>query len=270
MTFLTVVGHVNIDIVFNVNEIPSFGSEEVKSIERRLGGTGANIARFASVLGTPVELISRISTSFPEDLLRPLKRENLKLTLERDGAEGPICYIADAKENQVAFMFQGPMNAIGKSYDLASDYCHFATSNPDWILKLMSTCKGKSVLDPGQEIRYRWERDKLVEAVKRSDLIILNEAEFNYLSSFVGLDPDRTIVTLGRKGVMFSHETFETDLITSVSSLGAGDAFRGGFYAALYRGKDIKEAIVCANRVTSFYLKNEMDTSMKFNWGDAC
>jgi sugar/nucleoside kinase (ribokinase family) len=270
MTFLTVVGHVNVDIIFDVKEIPSFGSEEIKRVDRKLGGTGANIARYASILGTPVELISRVSRRFPEDLLNLLRNENLKLSLERAEEDGPTCYIADARNKQIAFMLQGPMNAVGKSYEIDSPYCHFASSNPDWILNLIKRSKSINVLDPGQEIRYRWKREKLTEAVRLADLVILNEYEFNYLSSFIKLESEKTIVTLADRGAIFKDELIGTDNVPARSTLGAGDMFRGALYAALYRGKGMKEAIKCANKVTGFYLKNNMDVSLKFKWEEMC
>jgi 6-phosphofructokinase 1/ribokinase len=266
MTFLTVVGHTNIDIIFDIKQIPTFGSEEIRSIERKLGGTGANIARFAASLGTPVNLISRISKNFPEDLLNQLRNDRISLSLETSDDEGPVCYIADSKENQIAYMYQGPMSRPGKNYEIDSKYCHFATSNPDWILNLMRRSSSVKVLDPGQEIKYRWKPEMLTEAMRMADLVVLNEAEFNYLSSLTRVDSEKTIVTLGGRGAIFRNELIPTKHLSHASSLGAGDMFRAGFYASLYRGKDVKEAIASANRITNFYLRNDMNTDIRFDW----
>lgn len=270
MSFLTVVGHINIDVIFNINQIPSFGSEEIMGIDRRLGGTGANIARFSAALGTPVTLVSRISKNFPQDLLSPLRNDLITLSLETSDEEGPVCYIADARDNQVAYMYQGPMNKPGSAFIIDSKYSHFATSNPEWILDLMRKSKSIKVLDPGQEIKYRWKKEKLVEAVRMADLVILNEAEFNYLSSFTRVDAEKTIVTLGGRGAIFQDELIPTENIAKTSSLGAGDVFRAGFYSAIYRGKNIREAILCANIVTGFYLRNGMNASEHFDWEEEC
>ena len=270
MNFLTVVGHINVDIVFDIEQIPSFGSEEIRAIDTRLGGTGANIAKFAAVLGTPVNLISRISRKFPEALLYSLKQDNISLSLETSDEDGPICYIADAKDNQIAYMYQGPMSSPGKDYEIDSKYCHFATSNPEWILKLMRKSKSIKVLDPGQEIKYRWKQEKLNEALRMADLVMLNESEFNYLSSFTKIDPEKTIVTLSGKGAIFRDELIPTEHVPKASSLGAGDMFRAGFYSALYRGKGTRDSIACANKVTSFFLSNGMNTSIGYKWGKGC
>ncbi len=270
MSFLTVVGHINIDVIFDIKQIPSFGSEEIRGIDRRLGGTGANIARFSASLGTPVTLVSRISKNFPQDLLAPLRNELITLSLETSDEEGPVCYIADAKDNQIAYMYQGPMSNAGGDFVIDSKYCHFATSNPEWILNLMRKSTSIKVLDPGQEIKYRWKKEKLVEAVRMADLVILNEPEFNYLSSFTRVDAEKTIVTLGGRGAIFQNELIPTEIIARTSSLGAGDVFRAGFYSAIYRGMKIKEAISCANTVTGFYLRNGMNASEPFDWEEEC
>ncbi|MEM0134620.1 MAG: PfkB family carbohydrate kinase [Thermoplasmatales archaeon] len=270
MSFLTVVGHINIDVIFDIKQIPSFGSEEISAIDRRLGGTGANIAKFAAALGTPVTLLSRISKNFPPDILAPLRNELITLSLETGEEEGPVCYIADAKDNQIAYMYQGPMGKPGKDQEIDSKYCHFATSNPEWIINLMKKSSSIKVLDPGQEIKYRWKKEKLVEAMRMADMVILNEAEFNYLSSFTRVDAEKTIVTMGGRGAIFRNELIPTEFVAKTSSLGAGDVFRAGFYSSLYRGMELKKAISCANKVAGFYLRNGMSTSLKFNWEKEC
>jgi len=264
--FLTVIGHINVDVILEVPEIPTFGSEQIRSVRRALGGTGANIARFAAALDTPVELVSRISTRFPEDLLLPLKNDKIHLNLEYEDDEGPICYIVDSKEKQTAFIYQGPMSKPGKIFDMESEYCHFATSNPDWILGLMSRCRGIKVFDPGQEARYRWEKSKLRNAVGMADLLIMNEDEFRYVSSVAEIDSEKCIVTLGDRGAMYQGEIFGTERVEDVSTVAAGDMFRAAFYASIYRGKEIREAIKLANRITSFYLRNNMDIEKRFDW----
>jgi sugar/nucleoside kinase (ribokinase family) len=270
MSYLTIVGHINVDFIFEVGEIPKFGSEEIRTFRRELGGTGANIAMNAAKLGTPVTLISRISEKFPEEFIRKLRESGIDLILERDKADGPFCYIADAGNRQIAFMLQGPMNTAGSDYKIESKYCHFATSNPDWILTLMDSCRGVRVFDPGQEIKYRWTREKLAAAVEKADLLFLNEDEFNYITSFHSIDKKKAIVTLGSRGAMFAGEIIETVPVLGHSTLGAGDMFRAAFYSALYIGKDTRTAIMCANRITSLYLKMDRSSADLSKWKELC
>jgi len=255
MNYLTVVGHINVDFIFEVRGIPKFGSEEIRVLRRELGGTGANIAMNAAKLGTPVTLISRISEKFPEDFIKKISESGVELILERDKADGPFCYIVDTGSRQIAFMLEGPMNKVGSNYKIESKYCHFATSNPDWILTLMDSCKGVKVFDPGQEIKSRWKKEKLAAAADKADLLFLNEDEFNYITSFHNIDQKKAIVTLGSRGAMFDSEIIETVPVRGHSTIGAGDMFRAAFYSALYIGNDIRTSIMCANRITSLYLK---------------
>ncbi len=270
MSFLTVVGHINVDVVLDVKRIPTFGSEQVRSVDKRLGGTGANIARFSAALSTPVTLISRISRNFPEDLLAQLKGEYIELNLETVDEEGPICYIVDSGTNQIAYMYQGPMNHPGKDYEINTKYCHFATSNPEWILKLMRKSSSINVFDPGQEIEYRWKRELLSEALRIADIVVLNEHEFNYLSSFARIDYEKTIVTLGERGAIYREELIPTERIGKVSSLGAGDAFRAGLYSALYRGMEMKKAVACANWIAGIYLRGGISALREVDWEKDC
>jgi 6-phosphofructokinase 1/ribokinase len=263
-----VVGHINQDILMSVEDIPKFGSIEVKSLKMLLGGTGANIALVASRLDVPLTLLSKISRKFPEEILSPLHHRNIKLKLERGDEEGPICYIVDSREEQIAFMFQGPMNSPGFLYNIESKYCHFATSNPQWILSLMDKCRGKKVFDPGQEISYRWNSEDLKMAMNKSDIIILNRNEYEFAKNTIP-DGKDLIITLGKEGCSYNGKIVKSKKMSGKSTVGAGDAFRAGLYASLYRGKDMLTACECANNIAGYYVENERSLDL-LNWRVLC
>lgn len=165
-------------------------------------------------------------------------------------------------------MFQGPMNTPGKVYDIESKYCHFATSNPAWILMLMERCRGKKVFDPGQEISYRWSREDLGKAFAMSDLIILNKNESDFAGSLIPEGKD-IIVTLGGKGCSFNGSIIKSERSSRKSTVGAGDAFRAGLYASLYRGMGMEKACRCANRVALEYIENDRSLNL-LDWTRLC
>ncbi len=255
-------------MIIGIDNIPKFGSTEVRNLKIQLGGTGANIALVASRLGLPLTLLSRISKKFPDDILSPLHHPNINLKLEISDEEGPVCYIVDSKDEQIAFMFQGPMNSPGNSYEIKSEYCHFATSNPQWILNLMDKCSGVKVFDPGQEISYRWKREDLEKAIKKSDLIILNKKEYEFASNLIPVGKE-LIVTLGKEGCSFNGKMVNSRIKSEKSTVGAGDAFRAGLYASLFRGKDMLDACECANIVAGYYVDNERSLDL-INWRSLC
>ncbi|MGC9294805.1 MAG: PfkB family carbohydrate kinase [Thermoplasmata archaeon] len=262
------MGHINQDVIIGIDDIPKFGSTEVKNLKILLGGTGANIALVASRLDVPLTLLSKVSQKFPEELLSPLHHRNIKLKLERSDEEGPVCYIIDAREEQIAFMFQGPMNSPGSLYSIESRYCHFATSNPKWILSLMDRCKGKKVFDPGQEISYRWNLEELRMAMKKSDIIILNRNEYDYSRDIIP-DGKDLIITLGKEGCSYNGKIIRSKRQSGRSTVGAGDAFRAGLYASLYRGNDILKACECANTVAGYYVEYERSLDL-LDWRVLC
>ncbi len=181
---------------------------------------------------------------------------------------GPICYIVDSKDEQIAFMFQGPMNTPGNMYHLNSKFCHFATSNPKWILKLIENCVGKKVFDPGQEISYRWKIDDLKIAFQKSDIIILNKKEYEFSREFIPSGKD-LIITMGKDGCVYNGNIISSRKISQKSTVGAGDAFRGGLYASLYRGYDMEAACRCANDVAFAYIERERSLDL-LNWTALC
>ena len=262
------IGHINQDVILEVGDIPQFGSEEIRSFRTSLGGTGANIAIISSLLGVPVTLISRVSRNFPEKLLGQLRRENIELILERDEAEGPICYIVDSRQEQIAFMLQGPMNTPGAIREIKSRYCHFATSNPEWIVRQMDHCSGIIVFDPGQEIKYRWTGEMLERAISKSHMMVLNRKEREFLGERVDAFRGDLIVTMGKEGCSLNGEAIRSEsTVQGKSTVGAGDAFRAGMYRSLYDGGDMRDACRSGNAAAAHYIRTGRSLDIS-NWSE--
>lgn len=63
----------------------------------------------------------------------------------------------------------------------------------------------------------------------------------------------KIIITLGEKGLFYTdgkEEIFiEATKVKAIDTIGAGDAFNGGFAYALLQKKPIKDALIFANKV---------------------
>ncbi len=239
-----------------MRNIPSTGTVPVEKVEIRQGGTAANIAMVAGILGIETTLISRISKNFPQQFIDELRKVGVNLELEFEDDEGPICYIVETDTDEIAFMYQGPMDRPGGIRKIESEYIHFATGNPQWIIEQMHNSKGFKVFDPGQEITYRWNRDMLIEASQLADLVILNEHEYKYSQ---GIDFKNMIITMGSRGCLYENEIIPAFKADVKSKVGAGDAFRAGLYFGLQKGMTLKDACRCGNLVSSIYISGNID-----------
>lgn len=80
-----------------------------------------------------------------------------------------------------------------------------------------------------------------------------------YIKKFIALGAKLVIMTLGEDGLIASNgkKTFRLNSIADevVDTTGAGDAFWSGFYAAIIKGYNLKEAIKLGNASSAYKLK---------------
>ena len=64
--FLTILGHINRDIILRVPKIPEKGSINVLGREECCGGTAYNMAMVASILGIPTNVYSSVGKNLKD------------------------------------------------------------------------------------------------------------------------------------------------------------------------------------------------------------
>ncbi|MCX6651724.1 MAG: carbohydrate kinase family protein [Methanomassiliicoccales archaeon] len=270
--FLCVYGHTNIDQILRLKELPERNtSANVLSKKSFFGGTGANVATMASALGVPTALVSYVGKDLPPAFRELMVSKGVILDelVEVEGEETPTVWIAtDDREDQVAYVYQGAMAGMG-SYPLQVKAAkealavHLMTGSPDYYLRLLSQpfmLRKKKSLDPAQEIHHVWDQAKFVKALGSSDVFFCNRSELATALRYIGKENPENLLThipvvvstLGAKGarIMTRNETVDVPAIKAkvLDPTGAGDAFRAGFYAGLYRGMGWLEcgALGCA------------------------
>jgi sugar/nucleoside kinase (ribokinase family) len=251
MAYILYFGHVNIDVMLKVENFGNLGeSREVKEYERRVGGTAYNAYKSLIALGVPAKIFSVIGPEI----------ENLDGYFVRD-KRNPTCWIITNGEEQIAYIYQGLWKDLHEmDVDIPVDefeWLHFSTGNPKFYLKIARKARamGKKIsFDPSQEIHYVYDERTFNEMLSLADMFFCNEREYEKALQLSGEKLFEKIIvrTEGKRGASLylpnkGWKHFEGISVKVIDTTGTGDTFRAAFYAALYRGHSIEEAIKYGN-----------------------
>jgi sugar/nucleoside kinase (ribokinase family) len=272
--FLSVYGHVTVDQIMTVRRFPAVGTtEDVLTATTTLGGTGTNIALTAARLGCPTALCAMVGNDFPqayEDEIRAsgMIMDDFRRLEGYDSSKAIV--VNDPSLDQKVLFYAGPQGEADKtgvmldSMASQSEHVHFCTGQPSYYMSIMERIQGASIaMDPAQETHRIWNADNFPKALAMADALFCNRIEGESLSRYVGAedifdaDVGLVVCTYGAEGSVariggekVRIPAVKADRVVDVT--GAGDSYRAGYYAALYRGYDAPEALVVAAAVASF------------------
>jgi sugar/nucleoside kinase (ribokinase family) len=258
---LAVVGDLLEDIVVQIAATPALGTDTPARIERRRGGSAANVAATVAEAGTAVRFIGCVGVDALGDRLSAeLAAAGVDVRVQRRGRTGSVVVLVGPDGERTML----PDRAAAISLvDVDSSWLDGVT----WLhvpsYSLLSEPVGASVTAMIDEVRRRhgrWSVDvssiAIVElfGVERyqsllsklaPDVVFANEPESRLLPA------TRSPVTVIKNGprpvrVRTSDEAFEVEvpaLDVVADSTGAGDAFAGGYLAATIRGAPIRSAV---------------------------
>jgi sugar/nucleoside kinase (ribokinase family) len=278
--FLTVYGHVCLDQIMSLDRFPDPNtSVDILEKHRYYGGTGANIATIAAALGVPTALCSFVGSDLPLDFRQNMESRGVDLSemVTVDGYEtSTVLIVTDAQENQIAYVYQGPMRDMGKFETRLesvkqSRFVHITTGRPDYYLRVMKAAHelGKDIsFDPAQEIHRIWDQRTFQEALPLASRFFCNQNELRtalrymnasgpegllaYVPTIINTRGSEGAVAFTTKG-SWKVPPVRPDKV--VDPTGAGDAFRAGFYAGQYYGHDLLESMAFGNAAASFILE---------------
>ena len=273
--FLAFFGHLNIDVVMRVPSLPCRGSVNIQHHEENFGGTAGNFAVIASSLGVPFHLYSAVSQNSHGKFLEFLESRNIDTEhIHISGDYGPICYSATDGKDQVYYIYQGPMDEPFSKAVLNEDseysWIHLGTGPQNDYINVAENTKGKKVFDPGQEISYRYSRADIIRMASASSLWILNEHELSVASKILGVPEEQvigmtpeTIVTRGASGSTLYGPEGRTEIKSRKSrvvfdTIGAGDAYRAGFYLGIYRELDAAHSCAVGSIVSGLAVQKPL------------
>ncbi|MFW5945707.1 MAG: carbohydrate kinase family protein [Candidatus Natronoplasma sp.] len=276
-SYLGVFGHTALDVILNVPDIPEKDSSiGVESRVLRYGGTAANIARTAAEMGVEVSLASFVGEDFPEDYLNALKESGVSTydLKRKDGYKTPTCWIVnDSRGDQITIIDQGVMQhtanfELEKRTVKECDILHIGTGQPGYyekIFKSVDLDQKIIAFDPAQELGYVYEASTFERFLRKSDYFFCNEKELEVALDYLNEEGpknllryvDMVLVTRGSKGSTIYLPDEKVDIpayepVNLVEPTGAGDAFRAGFYAGLYRDLSLIECCKIGSARASF------------------
>jgi sugar/nucleoside kinase (ribokinase family) len=278
--FLGVFGHTTMDHIIDVPRFPEPNTSiEVVGHKTYHGGTGANIAFIAASVGVPVSLSSFVGEDFPDSYEKALRKAGVDTyDLERmEGYTTPTCWImTNPDQEQVAIINQGPMRdaalfPVAKHSVDSVKYVHICTGRPEYYIEVVEYAKEKGKLvgfDPGQELHYVYTPAIFKKILKLSDIFFANASESKRALQYLGLKDmkklldyvDTLVLTKGSKGseIVTRDGKIAIPKIPGrkfIDPTGAGDGYRAGFYAGLYKGLDLRECGLAGSSVASFVVE---------------
>ena len=280
---LLVAGHVNVDWFLRVDRFPATDrTAPVVDQRKELGGTAANLARVGASLGVRTGLATRLGDGFPTAFEEILRTSHIDLRgVERvPGLPTPTCFLLEDTAHATRTLIeQGPMGigptrpALRRSWLGEYAWVHLTTGPPAWGLELAAAARRAGLrvaVDPAQEVHYRWDRAHLRRLLASAEILFGNRSEIDRILELLGVRSERELLeqvplvirTEGRNGaVAFSRTGTVTVPATRphrvVTMVGAGEAFRGGFYAAWFAGEPLRGCLGAGTRSAARWIEGE-------------
>jgi ribokinase len=264
---IVVVGSLNLDLVVQVDKIPSVGETVLgRAFQTHPGGKGANQAAEIGLLVSPVHMIGRVgSDDFGKQLRHSLDSMGVDTTAVTT-TEGPsgIAMIEVQASGDNCIVVASGANALLTTADL--DAHIDLIRNASLVLTQLETpiptlehlaaiCQREQVplmLDPAPACplsadllsRLTWITPNETEAqtLTGSKHSLDNEADVRQLAeALLKMGPKNVVVKLGERGAYLALEdgtraAVPAFQVKAVDTTAAGDCFNGAFAVALAKG----------------------------------
>lgn len=271
---IVVIGSISIDNVTYTNTLPQAGMTVYgESFLSNIGGKGTNQACAIKFLGGDVDFYGSIGKDNNGKTVQNFLKEvglaaNLKIS---DKSTGVATIIIDNKtaENRIVIVPGSNMDINKEDIDKI-DFSKYGIlllqlENPvETVVYAMKKAKEKGLLVVLNPAPFH---ELPEEAFQYIDFFIPNEHELeqftpdvscNYLcraQNLISRGIKRVIVTLGHNGSLYvdEKECFEVPAIkvNAIDTTGAGDSYCGAFVTELSEGKNVKDAMLFATKVSS-------------------
>ncbi len=228
-----------------------------ESLRKERGGVAANIAYTMRLLGQDPIVFATVGQDFG-DYRQWMEENDLRTDyiIEIENEFTASFFVgSDQEQNQIAIFYTGAM-AHARFHTLESHGLRDAQivvispNDPGAMLQFAKECKTHGIpyaYDPSQQIA-RLSGEELQESIPGATYLLCNEYELGMIQKKTGwtLDDIRSQVsvlvnTLGKEGSVIYCDGLEirvppARVNKSIDPTGAGDAYRGGLFAAVLAG----------------------------------
>jgi len=244
----------------------------VNSLVKHIGGTATNIAYgLRKITEKDVSIMSTLGQDYKE-IAAFYDTNNIDYS---QSYIDPKLYcstgkvITDCQNNQIwGYYYGASVNGDKVKFDKLkkTDVMIISANHENAFLHAQRFCiknKIPYLYDPGMALTWIKDSD-LEEGIKHAAILVGNDYEnaqivrrLNTTEAAIIANGTVFVTTLGAHGVRYkdTKQEFEVPgyaVKKVVDPTGAGDAWRGGFVAALMEGHDVKEALKVANALASF------------------
>lgn len=275
---IAVVGSINMDLVYEVDEIVQEG-QTIPTRDHHLffGGKGANQAMIAAQLGADVTFIGSVGTDgYGEQALLNLQRNGIDTTaIRKEGLTGQaIIQLSSDAENAILLFAGANYNVTAEQVEASrhiieeSDFLLVQLEIPmcaiEKAIEIAASSNTKIIVNPAPS---QVLSDELLAKIdyltpNRTELASLSGIPFNEntlqsaCQKLIEKGVGCVIVTLGKEGSYYfsgnKQGLLPSNKMKPVDTTGAGDAFSGTLAVALLEGFTLEDAIVYASDVAGF------------------
>ncbi len=230
----------------------------VQKFAKRRGGTAGNVSYTLGLLKTPHKLFSTAGMDFTQykKVFAKMGIDTSSVTIHKDTYTATGFGMTDKTNNQIWGFFYGANEFVDqlklKTIAKKNDFVLIGPQGAKGSLSFVKQCVALGIsymFDPGFILTQVSDED-LTLGVAHATFLIGNDYEISLIKDrvkhYASLVKDKTVITtLGEKGATIQDHG-KTLIIKPakpkavVDPSGAGDAWRGGFFAGLARRLDLQ------------------------------
>lgn len=260
-----------------------YGSDTPSRVITRGGGAAANVAAWLTTTDVEAELLVRIGDdSVGSALVAELQAQGVHCHIRTipEVATGSVVVLVDRSGERTMLPDSGanaglgvidlpPLEGFAAAY--ISGYALFNRASHKGVLEIFDRLRSANIpviFDPASvgTMSSFSDRDRIVEILPTSDVMILNESEARYLAAEENAPVEGLLTLLTRHARIVVIKRNESGAVAidagtgltfsdrqprriPLDSTGAGDSFAAGFIAEWSKERDILAAVISGNRM---------------------